>query len=50
MAKFEMPELEWVVPLALESPHQLLGHPLDLRLGELHHVVADVVAQGQRVG
>lgn len=45
-----MPELEWVVPLALESPHQLLGHPLDLRLGELHHVVADVVAQGQRVG
>jgi hypothetical protein len=43
-------ELERVVPLALEVPHQLLRHPLDLRLGELHHVVAHVVAQRQRVG
>ena len=49
VAELEVFELEGVVPLSLEGPHQLLGHPLDLRLGELHHVVAHVVAQGQRV-
>ena len=50
MAEFKVPELKRVVPLALEGPHQLLRHPLDLRLGKLHHVVADVVAERQRVG
>jgi hypothetical protein len=50
MAKFEMFKLKGIIPLALEGSHQLFRHPFNLGLCKLNHVVADVVAQGQRVG
>ena len=43
------PELEGIAPLLPEHVHQLLRHPVDLRLGELHHNERHVVQQRQAV-
>ena len=43
-------ELEWVAPVVLKHSHDLLAHPLHLRLGKLHNIVAHIVEQCNRVG
>ncbi len=43
-------ELERVIPVILEHPHDLVTHPLDLRLGKLHHVITHVVQESYGVG
>ncbi|KAH9391256.1 hypothetical protein TYRP_006855 [Tyrophagus putrescentiae] len=50
VAELQVAESEWVGALALELAHQPVGHPLHHRLGELHHIVADVVEEDQAVG
>ena len=43
------PELERIAPLLPEHVHQLLRHPVDLRLGKLHHVEGNIVQERQTV-
>ena len=43
------PELERIAPLLPEHVHQLLGHPVDLRLSKLHHVEGNIVQERQTV-
>ena len=45
----DQPELERIAPLLPEHVHQLLGHPVDLRLSKLHHVEGNIVQERQTV-
>ena len=45
----DQPKLERIAPLLPEHVHQLLGHPVDLRLSKLHHVEGNIVQERQTV-
>ena len=43
-------ELEWVIPVILEHPHNLVTHPLDLGLSKLYYVITHIVQESYGVG